>query len=74
MPILQVDHNYDPEEGVDWQFHCGNDDYAMEKMRLVRLSTILQIDPDIINVSDLPSGYVAVRKSSADKWEYLENE
>jgi hypothetical protein len=27
QPILYVTHEYSEEEGVTWQFHCGNGDY-----------------------------------------------
>jgi hypothetical protein len=45
LSILEVTHQYDEDEGHCWQFHCGNGDYSMEKMQMVRLSTILKIDP-----------------------------
>lgn len=73
FPVLQVNHQHDEEDGDDWQFHCGNGDYSMDKMQLVRLSTILGFDPDLIVVSDLPVGMVAIRKSSVHPWVYLPN-
>ncbi len=70
LPILEVSHEHDPENGDDWQFHCGNGDYSMSAMQLVRLSTILTIDPDVLAVSDLPVGYVATRAQVGHPWTY----
>ncbi len=70
LPILSVSHQYDPEDGDDWQFHCGNGDYSMSKLQLVRLSTILAIDPDVVAVSGLPAGFVATRAAVGQPWEY----
>lgn len=70
MPILYISHEYDEEEGTIWQFHCGNDDYDMERMQLVRLDTILLLDPEIVSVADLPLGFCARRSSPSDPWEY----
>jgi hypothetical protein len=68
MPILYVTHESDEEGGSLWQFHCGNGDYDTAKMQLVRLDTILSIDPTIESVSDLPVGCSAQRPSRDDKW------
>jgi hypothetical protein len=73
MPILQVSHEYDEVDGDDWQFHCGNDDYSMEKLQLVRLSTILKFDPDLLVIADLPVGYVAKRTAVGIPWVYVQN-
>jgi len=72
LPVLQVSHEYDEEDGDDWQFHCGNGDYAMDKMQLVRLSTILKIDPDVVVVADLPVGFVAKRTAVGQPWVYAQ--
>jgi len=70
LPILEITHQYDEEDGQLWQFHCGNGDYSMEKIQLVRLSTILKIDPEVEAVLDLPVGHVATRASAAEAWVY----
>ena len=67
MPILDVSHAYD-EDGHLWQFHCGNDDYDMEKMQLVRLDTVLALDPGIAEVGDLPVGFCARRMDVDSPW------
>jgi len=69
MPILLVTHEYDDEDDeYIWQFHCGNGDYTIERMQLVRLSTILNIDPSILTVANLAVGYQAKRTSPDDDW------
>lgn len=72
LPILRVSHQDDEEGGDIWQFHCGNGDYDMSKMQLVRLSTILSIDSSVSTVLDIPIGYCAVRKSQSAEWEISE--
>ena len=70
LPILQVNHDYDDEDGHDWQFHCGNGDLSMSKMQLVRLGTILKIEPQLVEISDLPIGCIAIRISAEHPWVY----
>lgn len=72
LPILYVSHEFDEEDGSNWQFHCGNEDYDMSKMLLVSLKNILKIDESISGVSNLPIGYVARRKFIGDRWVYSE--
>ena len=69
MPILLVSHQQD-EDGDLWQFHSGTGNYSREKLQLVRLDTILRLDPNITIVGDLPLGYRARRNSPADQWVY----
>ena len=68
LPILEVSHEGDEEGGSLWQFHCGNGDYSMDKMKLVRLDTILVIDPSVIEVSFLRLGQTAKRADPDDGW------
>lgn len=70
MPILFVSHDYDADEGHIWQFHCGNDDFSMVNMKLVRLDTIIALDPKIIEVADLPIGFNARRSATNSQWMY----
>lgn len=72
FPVLQVTHEVDEGE-EDWQFHCGNGDYSTSRMQLVRLGTILKMDPTLTEVADLPVGYVARRASPDQPWSYLRN-
>lgn len=68
MPVLIVTHEDDEEGGSLWQFHCGNGDYDMSKMQLVRLDTVLSIDPTIESVLGLKKGQSAVRSSKSANW------
>lgn len=68
MPILLVTREEDDEEGESWQFHCGNGDYAMERMQLVGLGTVLRIDPTVREVADLPLGHCATRTAVGAPW------
>ena len=69
-PILYVSHDPDDESatGGAWQFHCGNGDYAMERMQLVALETILAIDPSVAEVADMSIGYGARRTAPGATW------
>lgn len=67
LPILYVSHDRDEdsESGGFWQFHCGNNDYAEDRLRLVRLDTILQLDPSI---RQLALEHGALRKGPLGKF------
>jgi hypothetical protein len=67
LPVLYVSHEDDEGKSL-WQFHCGNNDYSMEKMMLVGLGTILLADPSLMNVADLEKGFSATRKSPRAPW------
>jgi len=67
-PILEVSHEDNEEGGSLWQFHSGNRDYSMERMRLVRLDTVLALDPTIIEIADLPMGKTARRSAHGVPW------
>lgn len=69
LPILEVSHEDDEEGGSLWQFHCGNGDYSMERMQLVRLETVLAIDPSVVDVADLPVGATAKRRAKGLPWQ-----
>ena len=67
-PILEVSHEDDEEGGSLWQFHSGNGDYSAEKLMLVRLDTILKIDPTIDELRSLALGKVARRQRVGGEW------
>jgi hypothetical protein len=67
-PILYVTHERDEEEGVIWQFHCGNGDYSSDVVQLVRLDEILELDGSIAELAGLPLGFCAKRSSARDRW------
>lgn len=73
LPILEVSHEDDEEGGSLWQFHCGNGDYSMDKMELVRLDTILRIDPTVREVADLGMGKCARRSRPNAPWVLMDS-
>lgn len=68
MPILSVSNEDDEEGGSMWQFHCGNGDYNMERMLLVKLDTLLNLDSELINL-ELKQGQEAIRENKSAFWE-----
>lgn len=67
MPILDVIHEED-EEGELWQFHCGNGDFSSEHLKLVRLDTIMSLDPSLLEIADLDIGMRATRSEIGGDW------
>ena len=64
LPITLVTH--DAEDGA-WQFLCGttNDD---ADGRIVGLATVLDLDPTVAQLADLPLGWRAQRGRPGDPW------
>lgn len=63
-PILYVVH----DEDGDWQFLDG-DDVSEEDATVVGLKRIVDLDPSIKLLADLPLGWAAERKSAKDEWQ-----
>jgi hypothetical protein len=63
-PILFVFH--DADDGA-WQFH-SDDITRSEDMMILALSEIVEIDPTIAELADLPFGWKASRNSPLDSW------
>jgi hypothetical protein len=63
-PILFVTH--DADDGA-WQFHSG-DMARDEDAMILALSEIVEIDPTITELADLPLGYKASRTSLSSSW------
>jgi hypothetical protein len=63
-PILRVCHD---EDDGGWQFLDGGD-VAIEEASLVCLRSITEIDPSILELADLPLGWVAERVSTGEQW------
>ena len=66
-PILHVTHD---EEDGGWQFLTGDPPDEADA-KVVALSTIVRIDPSIVELADLPEGWVAVREATAAPWRRL---
>ena len=64
--ITYVTHEI--EDGA-WQFFSSDtfDNYE-EVAMIVGLSEIIKIDKTVLDIADLPLGYVATRQSVNDKW------
>ena len=62
--ILFVSHDMD--DGA-WQFLCGKE-HDESDARIVSLKYVLDLDPTIVKLKDLPLGYCAERESKNDKW------
>lgn len=61
-PILLVVH-----EGNEWQCLCGKGDHD-DDGHLVGMGHLVSRDPSLDQLSDLPDGWEAERKSPADPW------
>ncbi len=64
LPILLVTH--DDDDGA-WQILCGTTDDP-EDGRIACLGCLLQLDPTIASIADLPAGWSASRKTSDSPW------
>ena len=63
-PILYVSHDLD--DGA-WQFHSG-EEVRNSAPKIVALYEIVQIDPSVNALADLPIGWIATRKSPESPW------
>jgi hypothetical protein len=63
-PILLVCHNADG----DWQFLCGGTHAFGEKPKVVGIVHLLERDPTLKNLVDMPVDYEAERESIGSKW------
>ena len=63
-PILIVTH--DQDDGA-WQFQTSNTTWATDA-RITALEEIVFHDPSVVELSDLPIGWMAIRDSSAGPW------
>ncbi len=63
-PILFVSHD---EDDHAWQFHDTLDAHG-DEARIVCLSHVLEIDPKICELADLPPSWVAWRQDENSPW------
>jgi hypothetical protein len=63
-PILLVAHDADDHAG---QF-IGISDASLADARIVGLEEIVQLDPTVLEVADLPPGWQAVRDEVGGEW------
>lgn len=65
QPILHVSH--DDDDGA-WQFHTGAAQVSDGDAMIVALSTIVDHDPSICELADLPCGWIAERDGIGSPW------
>ena len=63
LPILEVYHDHDGE----WQFMCGTTN-ATADAKLVCLGCMVERDPTLIQLADMPTGWLAYRDSPEQPW------
>ncbi|MBQ0933672.1 hypothetical protein [Ideonella alba] len=63
LPILEVYHDHDG----DWQFMCGTTN-ASADAKVVCLGCMIDCDPTLVQLADLPEGWLAHRESPAQPW------
>ena len=68
-PILYVRH----DEDGDWQFLCGAAHDIDSRPRLLCFGCVVERDPSILALADLPAGWGAQRESLAANWERAES-
>lgn len=69
LPILYVSH--DEDDGM-WQFLCGQS-HEINEAKIISLMSILEIDPTVSLLKDMPRGYYAVRENVLEYWEIHKN-
>jgi hypothetical protein len=67
-PILRVTHD---EDDHGWQF-LGSQNSAPSDAAIVALSAIVERDPTVLSVADLPPGWHAWRESADAIWQRAE--
>jgi len=63
-PILSVVHYEDDDS---WAFTCGTSNKS-EDLMLVGMGEVVDRDPTLTSIADLPPGWSASRKSIKDNW------
>jgi hypothetical protein len=63
-PVLLVSH-----EGGDWQFLCGADHEPGDRPRVVGINHLLDRDPSLQELLDLPPDWEAERQALGTPWQ-----
>lgn len=69
-PILHVSHDIDDHS---WQF-LDDKPVDMANAALVALSTIVKHDSSVLEIADLPPGWIAIRDSVRSPWRRVPRE
>ncbi|MEM8886009.1 MAG: hypothetical protein AAGD14_18235 [Planctomycetota bacterium] len=65
LPILLVQHF---EDDGSWTFLCGTTDDE-DDARVIGMQEVLDIDPTVASIADLPPGWLARRSAVGEEWE-----
>jgi hypothetical protein len=65
QPILHVSHD---EDDGSWQFHTGAEQLSSSDAMIVALSEIVEHDPSVSELADLPCGWFADRDTVGSPW------
>lgn len=68
-PILNVTHDH--SDGA-WQFLCGKDEHEISTAKIICLEDAVKMDAALNELSEMPIGTGARRKSVNDKWQFYE--
>ena len=63
-PILHVTHD---EDDHAWQF-LGREDADVSQAAVVSLAEVVELDPTVLDLANLPPGWHAWRKSKSSPW------
>jgi len=64
-PILYISHD---EDDGGWQFHTGKI-VSEADAKVVSLKRIVHLDSSVIELADLPLGWIATRSKIGDIWQ-----
>jgi hypothetical protein len=64
LPVVLVTH--DSDDGM-WQFLCGSTNDSKDG-RIVCLGCMIQKDPSLFEIADLPTGWQAWRDAPGQEW------
>jgi hypothetical protein len=62
-----ITHVYHDEDDHGWQFHYPGEKSDTDAM-VVAMKTVVEFDPTVMEVADLPVGWVAVRERRGAPW------
>jgi RNAse (barnase) inhibitor barstar len=63
-----ITHVYHDEDDHGWQFHSA-EGATMENSLLVTLESVISQDPTLLQVADLPPGWLARRSTKEEPWQ-----
>ncbi len=67
-----ITHVYHDEDDHGWQFHYAGEKSTSDAM-VVSMQTIAEYDSTVMEVADLPVGWVAIRERRGALWNRSEN-